>query len=143
MPYDPELVAPMRREMVDLGATELLTAADVDAFLEDRAGTALLFINSVCGCAAGSARPGLRLALRNENRPDRVGTVFAGQDVEATGRARERVGDLPPSSPSAVLFKDGQVVHFVPRHAIEGRDAPSVAFDFVTAFDEHCARAVR
>jgi putative YphP/YqiW family bacilliredoxin len=139
MRYDPELVAPMRREMVEMGAEELVTANEVDEFLKNRSGTALLFVNSVCGCAAGSARPGLRVALQNENRPDRVGTVFAGQDAEATGRARERIGDLPPSSPSVALFKDGEVVHFVPRHMIEGRDAPSVAFDFVTAFDEHCS----
>jgi putative YphP/YqiW family bacilliredoxin len=137
--YDPELVAPMRQEMVEMGATELRTPADVDAFLDQNAGTALIFVNSVCGCAAGSARPGLRIALQNEHRPDRIGTVFAGQDAEATVRARQRIGDIPPSSPSAALFRDGAVVHFVPRHAIEGRDAPSVAFDFVTAFDEHCA----
>ncbi len=137
--YDTELVAPMRNEMVEMGATELKTAADVDAFMEQHDGTALIFVNSVCGCAAGSARPGLRMALQNENRPDRVGTVFAGQDSEATQRAREVFGDIPPSSPSAALFRNGELAHFVPRHAIEGRDAPSVAFDLVTAFDEHCA----
>jgi len=136
--YDPQLVAPMRQEMVEMGATELTTAADVDAFLEKKPGTTLVFINSVCGCAAGSARPGLRIALQNDHTPDRVGTVFAGQDREATARARQAFGDIPPSSPCAALFKDGEVVYFVPRHAIEGRDAPSVAFDFVTAFDEHC-----
>ena len=137
--YDPELVAPMRQEMVDMGATELRTAAEVDAFMAEKSGTALLFINSVCGCAAGSARPGLRMALENEHKPDRVATVFAGQDREATEKARAHIGDIPPSSPSAALFKDGEIVHFVPRHAIEGRDGPSVAFDFVTAFDQHCA----
>jgi len=138
MPYDPELVAPMRREMTSMGAVELLTPQDVEAFFADRSGTVLLFVNSVCGCAAGSARPGLRHALQNDHRPDRVGTVFAGQDVDATRRAREMIGDVPPSSPSAALFKDGELVHFVPRHQIEGRDAPSVAFDFVTAFDRYC-----
>jgi len=136
--YDPQLVAPMRQEMVEMGATELKTAAEVDAFLAAKSGTVLIFINSVCGCAAGSARPGLRMALQNERKPARVGTVFAGQDAEATAQARALFGDIPPSSPSAALFKDGEVVHFVPRHAIEGRDGPSVAFDFVTAFDEHC-----
>ena len=136
--YDPQLVAPMRQEMVEMGATELKTAAEVDAFLADKSGTALIFINSVCGCAAGSARPGLRMALQNDRKPERVGTVFAGQDAEATAQARAVFGDIPPSSPSAALFKNGEVVHFVPRHAIEGRDGPSVAFDFVTAFDEHC-----
>ena len=138
MPYDPELVAPMRQEMVEMGATELTTPDEIESFLADDSGTALLFINSVCGCAAGSARPGLRHALGNENRPDRLGTVFAGQDVEAAARARDLIGDLPPSSPSAALFKNGELVHFVPRHMIEGRDAPSVAFDFVTAFDKFC-----
>jgi putative YphP/YqiW family bacilliredoxin len=140
MRYDPELVAPMRQEMVDMGAQELLTAEQVDAYLgEGTDGTTLLFINSVCGCAAGSARPGLRMALQNENRPDRICTVFAGQDGDATERARSHFGDLPPSSPSLAIFRGGEVVHFVPRHMIEGRDAPSVAFDFVTAFDEHCS----
>lgn len=138
MPYDPELVAPMRQEMVEIGARELTTAEEVDRFLAEKTGTALLFVNSVCGCAAGSARPGLRIALQNEHRPDRVGTVFAGQDLEATERARAHFADFPPSSPSAVLFKDGEPVFFVPRHQIEGRDAPSVAFNLVTAFDEHC-----
>ena len=138
MPYDPELVAPMRREMVDLGARELTTAAEVEEFFRDPKGTKLLFVNSVCGCAAGSARPGLRIALSGERRPDSVGTVFAGQDLEATQAARARFGQFPPSSPSAVLFKDGEPVFFLPRHMIEGRDAPSVAFECVTAFDEFC-----
>ena len=139
MPYDPVLVAPMRVEMVQMGAEELHTPEQVDAFMADQTGTALLFVNSVCGCAAGSARPGLRHALQNEHKPDRVATVFAGQDTAATARVRELIGDVPPSSPSAALFKDGELVHFVPRHMIEGRDAPSVAFDFVTAFDKFCA----
>jgi putative YphP/YqiW family bacilliredoxin len=128
----------MRREMVEMGAVELTTAAAVETFMAESSGTTLLFINSVCGCAAGSARPGLRVALQNEHHPDRVGTVFAGQDKDATDAVRKAIGDVPPSSPSAALFKGGELVHFVPRHAIEGRDAPSVAFDFVTAFDEYC-----
>ena len=139
MPYDPELVAPMREDMVNMGAVELTTVAEVDAFMAESAGTALLFVNSVCGCAAGSARPGLRVALGNESRPDRVATVFAGQDVDATHKLRGYFGDIPPSSPSAYLVRDGELVHFWPRHQIEGRDAPAVAFGFVTAFDEHCA----
>ena len=139
MPYDPELVAPMREDMVNMGAVELTTAAEVDSFMAGGAGTALLFVNSVCGCAAGSARPGLRVALGNDNHPDRVATVFAGQDVEATQRLRGFFGDIPPSSPSAYLVRDGELVHFWPRHQIEGRDAPAVAFGFVEAFDEHCA----
>jgi putative YphP/YqiW family bacilliredoxin len=138
MPYDPELVAPMRQEMVEMGAQELTSADQVESFLEDRTGTALVFVNSVCGCAAGSARPGLRLALSNEHRPDRIATVFAGQDVEATAKARSFFAELPPSSPSAYLLREGELVHFVPRHMIEGRDAPSVAFDLVAAFDKYC-----
>jgi len=139
MPYDPELVAPMREDMVNMGAVELTTAAEVDSFMAEGAGTALLFVNSVCGCAAGSARPGLRVALGNDNRPVRVATVFAGQDVEATQKLRGYFGDIPPSSPSAYLVRDGELMHFWPRHQIEGRDAPAVAFGFVEAFDEHCA----
>jgi putative YphP/YqiW family bacilliredoxin len=135
MPYDPALVAPMRREMVAMGATP----GAVEQFLSEKKGTTLLFVNSVCGCAAGSARPGLQLALKNDKRPDRVGTVFAGQDVEATGAARARFPQFPPSSPSAVLFKDGLPVFYLPRHMIEGRDGPSVAYELVTAFDEFCS----
>jgi putative YphP/YqiW family bacilliredoxin len=138
MPYDPELVAPMRQEMVDMGVQELQTSDAVERWFEKTEGTYLLFVNSVCGCAAGSARPGLRMALRGESRPDRVATVFAGQDVDAAAAARARFSQFPPSSPSAVLFKDGEPVFFMPRHQIEGRDAPSVAFEFVSAFDEFC-----
>jgi putative YphP/YqiW family bacilliredoxin len=137
--YDPTLVAPMRQEMVDMGVKELSTAADVETFLGEKSGTALIFVNSVCGCAAGSARPGLKIALGNDHKPDRVGTVFAGQDREATDAARARFPHFPPSSPSAVLFKDGEPVFYLPRHMIEGRDGPSVAFELVSAFDEFCA----
>ncbi len=139
MPYDPELVAPMRQDMTSMGAVELTTSEEVESFMGDSNGTALLFINSVCGCAAGSARPGLRMALGNEATPTRVATVFAGQDLDATQKLRSYFGDVPPSSPSAYLVRNGELVHFWPRHQIEGRDAPAVAFGFVTAFDEHCA----
>jgi putative YphP/YqiW family bacilliredoxin len=138
MPYDPELVAPMRQEMVEMGVQELTSTGDVEQFLASKQGTALLFINSVCGCAAGSARPGLRIALGSENKPDRTATVFAGQDVDATNAARGFCPEFPPSSPSAVLFRDGRPVYYLPRHMIEGRDPPSVAFEFVSAFDEFC-----
>ena len=138
MPYDPVMVAPMRREMVEMGAKELTSAAEVEKFLAQKKGTALVFINSVCGCAAGSARPGIRQALAHEVRPDRAASVFAGQDLEATARARGHFADIPPSSPSIALFRNGELVYFVPRHRIEGRDAASVAYNFVTAFDEHC-----
>ena len=141
MPYDPRLVAPMRAELTVIGFTELLTAADVDSFMADNAGTALLVINSVCGCAAGMARPGVRLALQQGPRPDRLATVFAGQDLEAVAQARSYFAGYPPSSPSLALFRDGEVVHFVPRHQIEGRPADMVASDLIKALNEHCTPA--
>lgn len=134
MPYDPVLVQPMREDMTSMGATELRTAAEVDAFMA-QPGTKLVFVNSVCGCAAGMARPALRLALRSEQRPEHVGTVFAGQDLEATARARSYFSQVPPSSPSIALFRDQELVDFVPRHRIESRDAPAIAFDLVSAFE--------
>ena len=129
----------MRLELSEIGVQELRTAQDVDDFMAEKTGSALLIVNSVCGCAAGSARPSVRIAIQHEQKPDRVASVFAGQDVDATEKARSYFGDYPPSSPSMVLFKDGEVACFIPRHAIEGRDAPSVAFDLVAAFDEFCA----
>jgi len=104
-----------------------------------REGTKLVFVNSVCGCAAGQARPALRIALQHTASPAHSGTVFAGQDLDATSKVRDYFVDVPPSSPSIGLFKDGALVHFVPRHMIENRDAQAIAFDLVTAFDEHCA----
>ena len=141
MPYSPLLVKPMREELVAAGFEELMTPAEVDRFLDDRSGTALVVVNSVCGCAAGMARPGVRLALQSGPRPDRLGTVFAGHDLDATSRARARFGDIPPSSPSMALFKGGELVWFLPRHRIEGRDALDVAADLRAAFAEHCATA--
>lgn len=138
MPYSPLLVRPMREELVAAGFRELLTPADVDESLGEKSGTTLLIVNSVCGCAAGMARPGARLALQEGPRPDRLVTVFAGQDLEATARARAHFADLPPSSPSMALFKDGALVWFLPRHRIEGRDALDVATDLRAAFAEHC-----
>lgn len=142
MPYDPALVEPMRRDLTSAGVEELKTAADVDAFMK-RPGTKLVVVNSVCGCAAGMARPGVKLALKHAPKPQHVATVFAGQDLDATARARSYFAQVPPSSPSMALFQDGTMVHFLPRHAIEGRDAQSVAFELVTAFDKHCAPAAR
>lgn len=141
MPYDPQLVQPMREELSRIGVQELKTAAEVDAFMAQKTGTALIVVNSVCGCAAGQARPGVRLALQGSVKPDRVATVFAGQDLEATGKARDYFAQFPPSSPSIALFKDGQVVHFVPRHQIEGRDAMTLANHLNEAFQKHCATA--
>ncbi len=139
MPYSPLLVKPMREELTAVGFQELLTPAAVDRFLADSAGTALLVVNSVCGCAAGMARPGIRAALAQLPRPDRLGTVFAGQDLEATARARGYFADIPPSSPSLALFKDGELVYFLPRHRIEGRSAADVAGDLANAFARFCA----
>jgi putative YphP/YqiW family bacilliredoxin len=132
------LVKPMREELSSAGVEELLTPADVDRWMGQREGTALLIVNSVCGCAAGAARPGVRVALQGPARPDRVATVFAGQDVEATAKARSYFADIPPSSPSMALYKDGELVYFVPRHRIEGRMAEEVAADLTQAF-ERCA----
>jgi putative YphP/YqiW family bacilliredoxin len=142
MPYDPRLVAPMREEMTRMGARELTTPADVDAALGDAKGTTLVFINSVCGCAAGNARPALAAALRHDVRPQQVVTVFAGQDLEATARARQFMSEYQPSSPSIALLRDGEVVHFVHRHQIEGRGPQAVAADLTAAFDKYCAATV-
>ncbi len=141
MRYDPIMVQPMRQELSAIGFEELLTPEDVDRFMAQESGTALVVVNSVCGCAAGMARPGVRLALQHGPRPDRLGTVFAGMEVDAVARARGHFGDYPPSSPSLALFRDGELVHFVPRHHIEGRTAQQVAADLVSALEKHCAPA--
>ena len=138
MPYPEQMVAPMRAELTSAGVQELRTPIEVEEFFNNKEGTALLLVNSVCGCAAGSARPAVKLALKNSVRPDRVATVFAGQDLEATQFARQLIGDVPPSSPSVALMKDGELVHFVPRHRIEGQDAGIIAQDLSLAFDEYC-----
>ena len=142
MPYNPALVAPMRAEVTRLGAKELTTAAEVDAALGDQRGSMLVFVNSVCGCAAGNARPALALALRHPVIPQQVATVFAGQDLEAAARARQYFGEYQPSSPSMALLRDGEVVHFVHRHQIEGRSPQSIAGDLTAAFDRFCAASV-
>ena len=138
MPYPEALVAPMRAELTSAGIKELKTAAEVDAFMADKNGTAMVIVNSVCGCAAGGARPGVKLSLQHEKKPTRVATVFAGQDTEAVAKARGYFADIPPSSPCVALFKDGELVHFTPRHMIEGRDPKSIAAELVKAFDENC-----
>jgi putative YphP/YqiW family bacilliredoxin len=135
------LVQPMREELSRIGVEELLTAEDVDRWMAAKEGTALLVVNSVCGCAAGMARPGIRQALEHGQRPDRAASVFAGQDLEATARARGHFPDIPPSSPSIAFFKDGELVYFLPRHRIEGRSADDVARDLAAVFEEHCAVA--
>jgi len=132
----------MREEMTRMGIQELTTAAAVDAALGDQRGTMLVFVNSVCGCAAGNARPALRLALEHGVKPQQLATVFAGQDLEATARARQFFSDYQPSSPSMALLRDGEVVHFVHRHQIEGRSPQSIAADLTAAFDRHFGAAV-
>ncbi len=140
MPYPEMMVAPMRQDLTRIGFRELKTPAEVDEALgEDAQGTTLLVVNSVCGCAAGAARPAVYLSLQGEAaRPDDLVTVFAGQDVEATERAREHITGYPPSSPSIGLFKDGELVWFMERHQIEGRYAEQIARDLVAAYEEHC-----
>lgn len=139
MPYDERLVAPMRAEVTQLGVQELRTVADVDQVLANPAGTQLVFVNSVCGCAAGAARPGLAKALGQAVKPEAVFSVFAGQDLEATARARSYFADYQPSSPAVALLKDGEVVYFMHRYQIEGRGPDAIAADLRAAFDAHCA----
>jgi putative YphP/YqiW family bacilliredoxin len=138
MPYPEYLVAPMREELVAVGARECRTAADVDAAVK-APGVTMMIVNSVCGCAAGKARPGIAMALQHPNRPDHVATVFAGADIEATARAREHFSGFPPSSPSVALMRDGKVVFMVERRDIEARNADSIAALLTLAFDKHCA----
>lgn len=137
--YPEELVAPMRSDLTTIGFKELKTPEEVDAELKDQKGTTLLVINSVCGCAAGAARPGVKWAVQNsEKKPDHLTTVFAGADVEAVAKARQYTLPYPPSSPAIALFKDGELVHFVERHHIEGRNAQMIGEHLVQVFDEFC-----
>ena len=138
MMYDERLLTPMREELTRLGLEELRTADAVDAALPKASGTALVVVNSVCGCAARNARPAIALALHHAVRPDRLYSVFAGQDTDATARARGYFTGYRPSSPSIALLKDGQLVHMIERHDIEGRSAESIAKDLMAAFDQHC-----
>jgi len=135
MPYPEEMVAPMRAELTSIGVAELKTASEVETAMANKSGTALYFINSVCGCAAGSARPGLALALRGETKPDNVYTVFAGQDSDATAEVRKNILGFPPSSPSAALFRDGELVSMIERHQIQGYSAEQVASMFNQIFN--------
>ena len=137
MPYPEHFVAPMRDELTRLGIEELRTPDQVDRAVE-RPGTVMLVVNSVCGCAAGKARPAIAMALQHAHRPDVLGTVFAGADVEATARARDLMAPYPPSSPSVALLKDGKLVYMMQRRDIETRDALSIASALRAAFDEHC-----
>ncbi|MEM1319942.1 MAG: BrxA/BrxB family bacilliredoxin [Bacteroidota bacterium] len=136
--YPPDLVAPMSKELTDIGFDSLTTADEVSAVLDKTEGTVLVIVNSVCGCAAANARPAARLAIENQKKPDQLATVFAGVDREATNKARQYMLPYPPSSPSMALFKDGQLVHFIERHHIEGRSAEIIAANLKMAFDRYC-----
>ena len=138
MPYPEFFVEPMRQELTALGVQELRTPEDVDAAVTAGSGTLMVVVNSVCGCAAGKARPGIALALRHANKPDRVATVFAGADVDATERARKYFTGYPPSSPSIALFRDGALVYMLERRNIENRDAHGIATELTAAFDKFC-----
>jgi putative YphP/YqiW family bacilliredoxin len=139
MGYPEMLIAPMRGEMTDIGARETRTVADVDDVVKNTEGVLMMVVNSVCGCAAGKARPGIALALQHEKRPDVVATVFAGADIEATDRARSYFTGYAPSSPSIGLIKDGKLVYMMERRQIESRSAEMIADELKRAFDEHCA----
>ena len=137
--YPEELVAPMRTDLTSVGFTEFKTGEEVDNHLKDHKGTTLVVINSVCGCAAGAARPGVKWAVQNsEKKPDELATVFAGVDQEAVAKAREYTLPYPPSSPSIALFKEGELVHFIERHHIEGRSAEMIGNHLVEVFKEYC-----
>ena len=137
--YPEQLVAPMRNDLTSVGFTEFKTSKEVEDHLSSQKGTMLLVINSVCGCAAGAARPGVKWALQHTNKkPDQLATVFAGVDKEAVAKAREFTLPYPPSSPSIALFKDGELVHFVERHHIEGRNAQMIGEHLLEVFEEYC-----
>ena len=138
MPYPEYICTPMREELTASGFAELKSPSEVDETIPTSKGTMLLMINSVCGCAAGTARPGVRMSLENPKHPEKLVTVFAGQDLEATAEARKFTLPYPPSSPSIALFKDGKLVHFVERHQIEGRSADIIAEHLKEVYDEFC-----
>jgi putative YphP/YqiW family bacilliredoxin len=136
--YPEEIVTPMKEELTDNGFNELLTPQEVENALQQK-GTTLVMINSVCGCSAGSARPGVLMAVANASKkPDQLATSFAGFDIDAVNTLREHLLPYPPSSPAIALFKDGRLVHFIERHQIEGRPAQLIAGNLIAAFEEHC-----
>jgi putative YphP/YqiW family bacilliredoxin len=141
--YPEHLVAPMRADLTVAGFQELKTAQEVETFMQNQKGVALVVINSVCGCAAGAARPGVKLSLTKAGKkPDQIVTVFAGVDTEAVAKVREYTLPYPPSSPAIAIFRDGELVHFVERHHIEGRNADMIAQHLVGAFEEFCTQEV-
>jgi len=139
MPYPEIMIRPMREDLTRLGVEELRTAEAVDETVKNGKGTLMVVVNSVCGCAAGRARPGVALALEHSVKPDKVATVFAGADIEATERARSYFTGYSPSSPSIAILKDGELVYMLERYQIEGRDATQIAGELTKAFDQHCA----
>jgi putative YphP/YqiW family bacilliredoxin len=141
--YPEEFIGPMREELTQLGVQETRTPKEVDSLLGTRNETVMMVINSMCGCAAGKARPGIALALRHSVLPDKMATVFAGGDIEATARVREYLKEYPPSSPSVALFRDGKPVFMLHRYQIENRDASSIAASLTGAFDEFCVKQAR
>ena len=138
MPYPEMMVAPMREDLVRVGFSEMRTPDEVDTLLGSETRTTLVAVNSVCGCAAAMMRPAVGMSLQGEKKPEVLTTVFAGQDMEATDRTRDYITGYPPSSPSVGLFKDGQLVYFMERHQIEGRNPEDIAADLRTAYEEHC-----
>lgn len=136
--YPEEMVAPMRRDLTQVGFEELRTPEDVSGVLGSDKGTVLMMVNSVCGCSAGNARPAVKLAINHAKRPARLTTVFAGVDTAATDKARQYMTPFPPSSPSIALFKGGKVVHFIQREQIQGHPAELIADNLIAAFDEYC-----
>ena len=141
MPYSEILIKPMREDLTRIGVEETRSPEQVEEAINDTKGTLLVVVNSVCGCAAGKARPGIAMALQNAARPDRAITVFAGADIEATMKAREHFAPYPPSSPQIGLFKDGRLVFMLERHQIENRFAEQIAQELTQAFDRYCAPA--
>jgi len=137
--YPEALIAPMRQDLLRFGVEEARTASQVDALLAPGSGSVMIVTNSVCGCAAGRARPGIGLALRHSVLPGRSASVFAGADIEAVARVRERLAGIPPSSPSVALFRDGKPVFVLHRHEIESREAPEIATLLTNAFDRYCS----
>ncbi len=136
--YDERMIAPMRQELTRFGIVELRTAAEVETAIKSTPGTALVVVNSVCGCAARMARPAVAMALMGDTKPDHSYTVFAGQDIEATKQARSHFTGYAPSSPSIALFKDGKLVTMIERYQIEGRPADEIAADLTAAFERYC-----
>src|SRR5687767_11477053 len=139
MPYPEIMIRPMREDLTRLGVEELKTPEQVDDAVKNGNGTLMVVVNSICGCAAGKARPGVALALQHDVKPDRVATVFAGADIEATERARSYFTGYGPSSPSIAILKDGELVYMLERFQIEGRDATQIASELTNAFEQHCA----